>query len=197
MSSYNEWKIYKIIEKASENVVYVGCTKQKLRTRFLQHLRGDTTATKDKLNLMLHDIELIEVVNNRKDAFIREKYWTEKFNKIYKLLNIRFGYDGFIGNLNPMFNKHHSKKSKELISMHKLGKSYGEDFKKKISSVMAGNKNPRCRKVKCIETNKIFDFIKEAAKFYNINYQCISLNCRGKIKYAGKYNGIELHWEFV
>lgn len=189
--------VYKIVEKSTNNIVYVGCTSQKLKNRFLQHISGDTTATKNKIALDTHYIEAIEVVNDKKEAIDREKYWTETYRKSYNLLNIRVGTDGFVGKDNPMFNKRHSEKSKKLISIHKTGQSYGEDFKKKISNMTKGNKNPRCRKVRCIETNKIFDFIKEAAKFYNINYQCISLNCRGKIKYAGIYNGLELHWEFV
>lgn len=53
-------------------------------------------------------------------------------------------------------------------------------------------------KVLCITTNKEFNSIKEANKFYNIKNQSeISRCCKGKVKYAGEYNGQQLEWKYL
>lgn len=48
------------------------------------------------------------------------------------------------------------------------------------------------KKVKCIDTNKIYNSIKEASNDNNINRASISFCCVGKYKTAGG-----LHWEYV
>lgn len=49
-----------------------------------------------------------------------------------------------------------------------------------------------CKKVKCIETGKIFDSQKEAGYFYNISHKHIGECCKGIRKTTGGY-----HWEKV
>lgn len=53
------------------------------------------------------------------------------------------------------------------------------------------------KKVKCINTDEIFDSAVEAAKRYNIDKSSISKCCKGKIKYCGKDEfGNKLYWCF-
>ncbi len=50
----------------------------------------------------------------------------------------------------------------------------------------------RSKKVLCVETNKMFDSIKQAAEFYNLTRSNISTVCKGFRKTAGGY-----HWEYI
>lgn len=54
------------------------------------------------------------------------------------------------------------------------------------------------RKVKCITTGKVFNSIKEASKYYNIEETGISRCCKGEFKTSGKLpNGTKLVWEYI
>ena len=62
------------------------------------------------------------------------------------------------------------------------------------------NKSPlHFKKVVCITTEKIFETVADAAKYYDINYhgisQCCKLKCTGRYSYCGKMkDGTELKW---
>lgn len=53
------------------------------------------------------------------------------------------------------------------------------------------------RKVKCITTDKVFNSIAEAGRYYSINGSSISHCLKGRYEYAGKLNDIPLQWEYV
>lgn len=54
------------------------------------------------------------------------------------------------------------------------------------------------KKVRCMETNQIFNSIMEASRQMNCYDSQISLCCRGKAKFCGKLkDGTKLHWEYV
>ena len=79
-----------------------------------------------------------------------------------------------------MYGKHHSEESKKKMSEKHKGKNCGED-------------NINSCKVRCIETNEIFDSMSSAAKAVNLkSYTNISQCCHGKRKTAKGY-----HWEFI
>lgn len=102
-----------------------------------------------------------------------------------------------------------SLKEKELISEYKTteskygynissggisDKSFSEYTKQQMSinhADVSGNKNPRARKVICLETNEIFETIKDAAEKYNVDRSCISDCCTGKHKTCK-----ELHFQY-
>lgn len=64
--------------------------------------------------------------------------------------------------------------------------------------VMKGEENPRARKVICTNTGEIFNYIKEAAKKYNVIDSSISACCKGKLKSAGKLpTGEKLVWRYA
>lgn len=86
------------------------------------------------------------------------------------------------GMSNPMYGKH--------ISKH---------AKLKISEKLSGDKNPSARKVKCIETNEVFNTVKEAEQKYSINHSGIAAMINGRQKSAGKHpeTGEKLHWEYI
>ena len=54
------------------------------------------------------------------------------------------------------------------------------------------------KSVRCITTGKEFDSITEAALYYNIKSNSKICNCcKKQQKYAGKYNGQRLVWEYI
>lgn len=79
-----------------------------------------------------------------------------------------------------MYGKHHSEESKKKMSEKHKGKNCGED-------------NINSCKVRCIETNEIFDSMASAAKSVGLkSYTNISQCCHGKREKAKGY-----HWEFI
>ena len=67
--------------------------------------------------------------------------------------------------------------------------TYGSAANKRAEK-LTGGKNPNSKKVKCIETNYIFDSIAEAKKW--LGKGSIGACCRGEQATAGGY-----HWEYV
>ena len=66
-----------------------------------------------------------------------------------------------------------------------------EEYKDKFR----GNKNPVAKSVICIETNKVFDTVTDAARFYGIDRRNIIRACQ-KGTTCGKLNGKGLHWAY-
>lgn len=83
---------------------------------------------------------------------------------------------------NPMYGKHCSEHSKELI-------------RKKVS----GKNNPAAHKVRCIETNQVFNTMKDASTWCGISHSDIAACIAGRQKSAGKHpeTKIKLHWEYI
>ena len=92
------------------------------------------------------------------------------------------------GENNPMYGKNHSEETRKKISDSKKGKHLSEETKKKLSI-----------KVICLTTNKIFDSMKIAAKFYNTDASAICKCCKGKQKFCGKnpITGESLRWAYA
>lgn len=88
----------------------------------------------------------------------------------------------FNGENNPMYGKHCSEHCKSIL-------------KEKLS----GSNNPYAHKVKCIETNEIFNTVKSASEWCHIGHADIAAYIRGKQKSAGKHpiTGEKLHWVYI
>lgn len=76
-----------ILLSLKDGNVYVGCTSS-LTRRIKRHMTGQVLATKDRRPL---DLVYYEVVENKAQAFQRERYykslWSSKFKKYLKKLN--------------------------------------------------------------------------------------------------------------
>ena len=91
-----------------------------------------------------------------------------------------------------------SEETRKKIGQSRIGKPnpMSEETKKKIGEI--NKKNSSCKKkVICLTTNKIFDSISDAAKYYDIPFQGISLCCKGNSFSSGKYNNEKLQWRFL
>lgn len=108
---------------------------------------------------------------------------------------------------NPMYGKHHTEEAKIKIGKankgrlagenHPLyGKHLPEETKDKISKSRKGkllnSNHPRARKIRCIDDNKIFNCIKDAADFYNASISAIINNCKKKSKTCAGH-----HFEYI
>ena len=113
------------------------------------------------------------------------------------------------GENNPNYGKHLSEETKKKISKTMKGENapwYGkhlsDEHRKKISKTMKGK---HLRKVRAYtdsgSLDKIFNCMLEAGKELGVKCSGISKCCRGKAKYAGKYehDGIKemIYWEYV
>ena len=83
----------------------------------------------------------------------------------------------FCGEGNGMYGKHHSDETKRKIAESKIGKTHAPTHFKRV---------------RCVETGKIYNSQSEAAQEYGITQAAISAVCKGKNKTAKK-----MHWEFV
>ena len=74
---------------------------------------------------------------------------------------------------------------------------YEKTSEEEIIQYLNANKHKRYKKVICITTNKIFDSIANASRFYSINSSDISRCCRGKIHTSGKLSdNTPLKWMY-
>lgn len=106
--------------------------------------------------------------------------------------------------------KHHTEETKEKLRQSHLGKydgennpMYGKSWKegktqKEIDTILEKKQKAQPKtKVICITTGKVFNSIREASDFYNVDSSSISKCCRGKIKYSGKLeDGTKLVWSY-
>lgn len=83
--------------------------------------------------------------------------------------------------------------TKETCSKSRMGYKPTKETIKKIS----GKNNHNSQKVYCKELNKTYECIRDAERELGIANQSISACCKGKLKIAGKINGIKLHWKYV
>lgn len=88
-------------------------------------------------------------------------------------------------------NKKISEEQKKKISETTKNAMKNPELRKKLSELAKKRKN-NTKKVKCIETNKIYHTIREASKDTNIGAWGIGQNCLKKRKSAGG-----LHWEYI
>ena len=96
---------------------------------------------------------------------------------------------------NPMYGKHHNDEVKRKISESRIGKYVGENnpmYGKR------GKDNQNSKSIICLTTKKIFYSVKEAGWYYGIKSPSdISRCCKGKNKFAGKFNGVKLTWRYL
>ena len=109
-------------------------------------------------------------------------------------------------NLSCVNHKDENKANNHLSNLewctYKYNSNYGT-VKERISKAMKGKqigaKNPRARKVMCINNSIIFDTVIEAAKYAGTYRSNIAKQIQGKIKYAGKdpVTGEPLTWQYL
>ena len=196
--------IYKHTNKINGKV-YIGQTCQKPESRWRQ---GEGYKNSPKFYAAIQkygwdsfDHEIITTTDSIEKANQLEISLIAQF----KANSSDFGYNLQEGGMNGL----HSKETKQKMRLNQLGANnsfYGhkhsEATKALISQSERGYKHHHAKKVKCLETGKVFDTLTEAALWCNgsSNFRGkISEVCQGKRLSAGKHpiTQQKLHWEYV
>lgn len=198
-----DYNIKNVVYKLTfpNNKIYIGQTTQYLRYRLSAHCR-DIDGTLKSNAIQKYKEFKVEVLYQGDDLDNWEKIYIAKF----KSIDYQFGYNlDSGGNL----NKTHSTSTKEKIRLKSLGnqkrlgailsdetknkisisnsgKTRSKETKLKMSTIRQGKDNPRARSIIVIEITTgietYFDYINEAANFYNVSRTTIGdvLNGRSK-----------------
>lgn len=125
------------------------------------------------------------------------------YNGIYefcKLNNIKNdGYAYAICNSNPYdSNVKHKVRAKSVHGLHilwydKYINMTKDDFDLYLKDIQY---NHSCKRVICVNDQKIFDSMSKAAKFYKVSIGDIKKCCEGVKKYHKRRDGVLLSWEY-
>ena len=212
------YKIYKITDLKGR-VLYVGMTSKSLQERLNKHFYNHTgkfgkyIRKHGKNNFK---IITIDYAYTKQDAARKEGFWIRFYLDIlhihllneYKSTNplkhVTIKHD-YSGENNPFYGKHHTKETKQKITNYLLtnnpfkGKHHSKKTKQIISEknkgIHAGGKNPAAIKIKCIETEEIFDCIRDTLKKYDFSYNIIRRHLNGERENAGGLHFIRIESE--
>lgn len=88
-----------------------------------------------------------------------------------------------------------SEETKEKIKQKHLGRQMSDEWRQKLSEshkgLLAGERNPRSKSVRCVETGEVFPTITAAGKSVGITHSRIRECCLGNRKTAKGF-----HWEY-
>lgn len=180
------YKVYLIRDKFN-SIIYCGITGRSLEKRFKDHKYSK------KLD-NTYRIELVADYLTREEAAILEEMLIKQYNLLINGLNKS------PGSVNG-FSNFHSEEQKRKWSLERKGKSVSPEHADKNRIARLGHKNSdnwkkahfesHAKAVICLETGKIYNSARQAAKELGLNYSKISNCCTGKRKSTGK-----LHFQF-
>ena len=201
--STGNWSVYKHTTPSEK--VYIGITSQKPNERW-RNGKGYKKSTYFNNAINKYDWDNIKheiLFNNFTEQMA--KLMEQCLIALYSSFDRRFGYNMTLGG-EGVLGKILSEETRKKLSEANKGKCLSEETKKKMSEskkgkyLSEGTKKKLSIKVICLTTNKIFDSIKIAAKFYNIKSTAnICKCCKGKRKSAGKdpITGEKLRWAYT
>lgn len=138
-----------------------------------------------KLKLLWKNEEYRKKMRSRKG--MTGRHHTEETKK-----KMSENHADFKGENHPMYGKHRSDKTKQLL---KEKCQPTDEFKQLLKEK---HKDDVGKFVICITTKKIFKSIRKAEKYYNIPHGSIGRCCNKKYKSAGKLkDGTPLIWRFL
>lgn len=125
-------------------------------------------------------------IYNNSDEISNE--WNVSNTQIYQVCNHSKKSNG-------SYNK--SIKNKHLLWYEEYENMTKEDINKYLEWCKPKLYNRTNKKVMCVTTNKIFNSIKQASEYYNIEKSSIIRCCQNKFKYAGILNREKLIWKYI
>lgn len=185
---------------------YIGQTINKFSYRLSSHLRS---SKKEKPKTYIHKSikkygwknfskEIIcSCITDIEDLNELEIFFIKEFNTFGEGYNLTIGGENLKGKNNPMFGKKHSNKTKKLMSKNHAnykGKNhplYGKNHNKesKIKNMFS---QPNIKKIICIETNMIFNSIRECSRTLKIDLGSLSKHLKGNLQHVN-----QLHFKHV
>lgn len=162
---------------------YIGVTRYSVMSRYKNHLRADNVVDR-ALKTHKHSIKLIAIVpanelNDTEIALIKEydTLWPNGYN-------MTFGGEG---------NLMHPEVKEKLSSMRMgEGNPMWGTHRKRSKEEMENNRLSHLKKVRCIDTEVVYESLTEAEKATNTPIAKINVCCNG---YRDTANGY--HWEYV
>lgn len=148
-----------------------------------------------------HSEETKRKIGEANHIALQGKKWSEEHRELMSKM--------FSGENNPFYGKRHTEETKLKISQNRKGKRagtdhpfYGKHHSQEALEKMSKNRRGKAgRKVRCVNTNEIFNCIMDAARWCGLkNGASIGEVCRkGKQKTAGKHpiTKEKLYWEYV
>lgn len=108
------------------------------------------------------------------------------------------------GEGNPFYGKKHTKETREKLRQINLGKKQSEETRMKYNrkgknNPMYGKKaelSPNSLKIICLNTNEVFECIREGAEKYGLDASSLAKCCKGNLKSCGKLDGHPLKWMY-
>lgn len=167
-------KILKLI-KATNNYLVVSLYKNKEKKMFYVHRLVAEIFISNPNNLP----EVNHKDENKENNYVDNLEWcTKKYNTTYGTRIERIA--------NKKRGVHKSLEAKQKISETRIKNNLAKE-----------ENNPNCKKVICLTTGEIFNYIKQATEKYGLYKDSIGGCCKGKFKYAGKLkDGSKLIWMY-
>lgn len=139
---------------------------------------------------------------SEKEIELIEKYNTTNARYGYNISKGGYGKYSFVlsdeskkkialnnkGEKNPMFGKHHSEETKLKMRNKKLGTKVSKETREKQSQCRQRGDNGNAKSIICLDDNKRYNCIEDAAEYYSVSASKISAVCRGKRKHTGGYH---------
>lgn len=193
--------IYKITNRI-DGKIYIGQTKRSIEKRWREHCRSDSQCVRmhkaiEKYGKENFTVTQIDSAIDQEEANAKEIYWISFFDSANKEKGYNLTYGGAIGNFNDevrkkmsqdrtgeknnFFGKHHTVEMRKVMSEKKKG-------------IYEGSNHPKARKVRCVDTEEVFDTIKEAEQRFNISHGKITTVCQHR--YGRKTAGGK-RWEYA
>ena len=216
MSSKNNFYVYQHKNKINGKS-YIGITNQNLKDRWKEGLgysNQDFYNAIQKYGWNNFDHIILKEKLSKEEAEKLEQYYIKYFDSYNN------GYNRSLGGESGFFGGHHTQKTKDQISktLHNYIQEKDPDRGKRLVQMLKNNpeinqkrldnlrkKNPKAgtqeakdkvkknrKKVKCIETEVIFNSIKEASEWVKISNTGITHCLKGEQKTAGGY-----HWIYI
>lgn len=171
MRRKNIFYIYEIIHKEYHKVIYIGMTTD-IERRWKEHQRSKKRQLYPYLKTNQYIIKVIDSSLTKKNAYIKEEFWTKFFMSRFNLLNKTIAHE-IVRNEEKRIQSLTGRKLKKLQKMH---------------IQQSSKKHP----VKCIEVNKVFESVKEASKIMKVHKTALTHHLHGRTKTCCGY-----HWKFV
>lgn len=218
MTYHSSYLIYKITNTANGKV-YIGETCRSLNERFCQHCAETSCCTKLKRAIKKYGkesfvIEQIDHAHSKEEAFNKEEFWIKHYdsvNKGYNILHNRYS------SANKPCKRVYCYETKQIFnSAGECARFFGITSSSIIGCCsgrrsMTHNKHfcfvddcgiPQTQTIKwsrpnhtqiiCVETGRVFDTVRSAAKWLGKSEMCIFKCLKGESIRTGGY-----HWEYA
>lgn len=178
MEKMESYKIYYIYLKPENNkVVYVGMTAKHPAVRLyrLCHDNKEFMQLKEKYGPDCFGYKIIEFVETKEEAFLREAYWT-----------------GYYGGVENLINKGVGSNSQASTDKQQMRNFYDRTLRFWIKEHGGPHTGKGLKPVKCIETDKVYPSIVEASRQTGTPACSITNVCKGRNISARGYS-----WKYV